>query len=109
MRYWEIYRFRAGCSGTSGAGRLLGFAVGLVVALFGVGIVSDTAGAVPRKVKRECKRDYKTLCPRYKVGTSRMRSCMRSKGRQLSWGCYEALRDHGYVRRGSSKSRRRRR
>ena len=56
------------------------------------------AYAVPRKLKRECKSDYKTFCPRYKVGTSRMRSCMRSNGRQLSWSCYQALKDHGYVK-----------
>jgi hypothetical protein len=60
-------------------------------------ITADNAEAVPRKVKRACKSDYKTLCPRYRAGTSKMRSCMRSNGSQLSWRCYEALRDHGYV------------
>lgn len=56
------------------------------------------AFAVPSKVKRECRADYKSFCPSYKVGTSTMRSCMRSNGRQLSWGCYQALKDHGYVK-----------
>lgn len=57
------------------------------------------AAAVPAKLKRECKSDYKTFCPKYKVGTSAMRSCMRSNGRQLSWGCYQTLKDFGYVKR----------
>lgn len=85
---------------------------GAAVAFMTVGFVADTANAVPRKVKRACKVDYKSLCPRYKIGTSRMRSCMRSKGRQLSWGCYQALKDAGYVRsrkRGRTRSSRRRR
>lgn len=68
------------------------------VAIVTVGTTVETAGAVPRKVKKMCRGDYKSLCPRYKVGTSRMRSCMRSKGRQLSWRCYQALKDAGYVR-----------
>ena len=79
----------------------------LVIAASMIGLVAmlETADAVPRRVKRECRGDYKSLCPHYKVGTSRMRSCMRSNGSQLSWGCYQALKDHGYIRRGS-KSRR---
>lgn len=74
--------------------------LGLAVAIMAVGFIAPSADAVPRKVKRACKGDYKSLCPRYRVGTSRMRSCMRSKGRQLSWDCYQALKDAGYVRRG---------
>ena len=68
------------------------------VALIALGALAGSAGAVPSKVKRECRSDYKTYCPNYKVGTSRMQSCMRSNGRQLSWGCYQALKDAGYVR-----------
>ncbi|MFY0610118.1 MAG: hypothetical protein JXQ99_01230 [Hyphomicrobiaceae bacterium] len=89
--------------------------LGLGIAIMAFGIAVESANAVPRKVKRECRGDYKSLCPRYKAGTSRMRSCMRSKGRQLSWGCYQALKDYGYVKsrrsgsRRGSRSRRRRR
>lgn len=61
--------------------------------------ITQAAEAVPRKLKRECRSDYKLLCPLYKIGTSKMRSCMRSNGRQLSWGCYQALKDYGYVKR----------
>ena len=84
-------------------------AFGLLLAVFAFGGLADSANAVPRKVKRECKRDYKTLCPRYKIGTSRMRSCMRANGSQLSWGCYQALKDYGYVRSGRRGRRGRRR
>jgi hypothetical protein len=61
-------------------------------------IAATPALAVPQKVKRECRDDYKTFCPSYKIGTAKMRSCMRANGRQLSWGCYESLRDAGYVK-----------
>ena len=61
-------------------------------------IAATPALAVPTKVKRECRSDYKSFCPAYKIGTAKMRSCMRANGRQLSWGCYEALRDAGYVK-----------
>ena len=79
--------------------------LGLGIAIMAFGFAVESANAVPRKVKRECRGDYKSLCPRYKAGTSRMRSCMRAKGRQLSWGCYQALKDYGYVksRRGTSR------
>jgi|GEM_PF-5732939 len=72
-------------------------------------VTSNQAEAVPRKVKRACKLDYKRLCPRYRSGTSRMRSCMRSHGGQLSWNCYQALKDYGYVRRSRGRKGRRRR
>ena len=73
------------------------------VAALGLAWGAPSAGAVPGKVKRACKIDYKSLCPHYRAGTSRMRSCMRAKGSQLSWNCYEALRDHGYVKKSSSR------
>jgi len=75
------------------------FAWSLLVATFVTVSVTQAAGAVPAKLKRECRSDYKTLCPSYKIGTSKMRSCMRSNGRQLSWGCYQTLKDYGYVKR----------
>ena len=61
-------------------------------------LAATPALAVPSKVKRECRDDYRSFCPAYKIGTAKMRSCMRANGRQLSWGCYEALRDAGYVK-----------
>jgi hypothetical protein len=81
---------------SSRAGRVT---VALMAGLIATAVLAPAASAVPSQVKRECRDDYKRFCPRYKVGTSRMRSCMRSNGSQLSWGCYQALKDHGYVRR----------
>ena len=78
-----------------------GFAgtIGLICGLGAIATPIDAMAAVTNKLKRECRTDYKSFCPAYKVGTSKMRSCMRSNGRQLSWGCYRALKDHGYVKR----------
>lgn len=73
-------------------------AIGLIFSFVAIGTPTDAIAAVSGKLKRECRADYKTFCPAYKVGTSSMRSCMRSNGRQLSWGCYQALKDHGYVK-----------
>lgn len=92
-----------------GIGLLSKSLMGLAAGIIGFIASMEAADAVPRRVKRECRNDYKTLCPRYKVGTKRMRSCMRSNGSQLSWGCYQALKDYGYVRRGRGGSRRGRR
>ena len=75
----------------------LASASGLIFSIVAVSITIDASAAVPAKLKRECRSDYKTFCPAYQVGTSQMRSCMRSNGRQLSWGCYQALKDYGYV------------
>ncbi|MEM7778142.1 MAG: hypothetical protein AAF732_21370 [Pseudomonadota bacterium] len=62
-------------------------------------IVSRTADAYPRIVRIYCKRDYKRLCPRYRVGSSRMRQCMRAKARYLSPVCQKAMIDSGLARR----------
>ena len=81
-------------------------AAGSLAAMLGTGfftvsaVVSpDPAAAVPRLVRIWCKSDYSRLCPRYKVGISRMRACMRSKQNYLSPVCKKALIDTGYARR----------
>lgn len=63
------------------------------------GLTATPAEAWPRKVRIYCKRDYKRFCPRYKVGSSRMRSCMRSYARNLSPICKKALIDSGIAAR----------
>lgn len=67
------------------------------------------AEAIPRAVRSACKSDYKRICPRYRVGSSKMRSCMRSNVGQISSRCYQKLLDYGYADRNRSRSRRRRR
>jgi len=105
MQNWKLYMQNGSVSLRSN-GLLSKCVLGLAATLIGLVAMLETADAVPRRVKRECRGDYKTLCPHYRVGTSRMRSCMRSNGSQLSWGCYQALKDHGYIRRGRKSSRR---
>jgi hypothetical protein len=78
---------------TSGAHATVG------VTTLGVSAALSPAEAYPRKVRRACKYDYKRMCPRYKVGTAKMRSCMRSKVGQLSPRCYDTLVRYGYGKR----------
>ncbi|MEO0729996.1 MAG: hypothetical protein AAFR23_05915 [Pseudomonadota bacterium] len=74
------------------------FAGGGVV-LVASGVTATPAEAWPRRVRIYCKRDYKRFCPRYKVASSRMRSCMRSNARNLSPVCKKALIDSGIAAR----------
>lgn len=67
------------------------------------------AEAYPRAVRKACKFDYKRICPRYRVGTAKMRACMRSNVGQISRRCYRKLLDHGYGSRKRARARRRRR
>ena len=71
------------------------------------------ADAVPRAVRRACKTDYKRICPHYRAGTAKMRSCMRANVGQISPRCYNKLVDYGYggsrAKRSRARSRSRRR
>lgn len=83
----------AACMSTSA------FSVSAVVYAVSAVVAPQPAAAVPRLVRTWCRRDYRRLCPRYKVGTARMRACMRSKRNSLSAVCKKALIDTGYARR----------
>lgn len=72
---------------------------------FAVDAYWSSAEAYPRKVRRACKNDYKRLCPRYGVGSAKMRSCMRSKVGQIAPRCYDTLVRYGYGRRGGGRRR----
>jgi len=54
-------------------------------------IGASPADAVPRSVKRACKYDYKRLCPKYRAGSPKMRSCMRNSIGGMSPRCYNRL------------------
>ena len=62
-------------------------------------VTAQPAEAWPRIVRIWCKRDYKRFCRRYKVGSSRMRACMRSHANNLSPVCKKALIDSGIAAR----------
>lgn len=55
------------------------------------------ARKVSDRVKVACSGDYSKFCQNYKVGGSKLRSCMRSNGKRLSRVCIEALVDAGEV------------
>ncbi len=85
---------------TSGAYATVG------VTTLGISAALSPAEAYPRKVRRACKYDYKRICPRYRAGTAKMRSCMRSNVGQLSPRCYNTLVRYGYGKRGRGRRRR---
>lgn len=94
--------------------RLIACAVALAgtatAASFSLGLATaQKAEAVPRRVRRACRRDYKRLCPRYRAGTARMRNCMYAHGSEISYRCYEALSDYGYIDGHKRRQRRGRR
>ncbi|MEM6495116.1 MAG: hypothetical protein AAF709_00170 [Pseudomonadota bacterium] len=67
------------------------------------------AVAVPRSVRKACKFDYKRLCPKYRIGSARMRSCMRNSVSGMSPRCYNRLVEfYGGKRKFRGKRRRRR-
>jgi len=98
----EAFRNRLSVMGKLAAAALMLSGISFAATITSGIFAAEPAQAVPRRVRNACRNDYKSLCPRYKIGTSQMRNCIRANGSQLSWGCYEALRDHGYVNRGSS-------
>ena len=63
-----------------------------------------TEAKISKKIKRACKSDYKKFCPRYKVGTKKMKQCISSNKNVISWRCYSTLKDAGYGR-GSNRRR----
>ena len=64
---------------------VLAGAAGLMLAM------AADAGAVSDKVKSACKNDYYKFCPQYSVGSTALRQCMRSAGKNISLVCRRAL------------------
>ena len=52
----------------------------------------------PQYVKSACKKDFKTFCPSYSIGSTALRQCIRSVVGQLSPRCIEALKRSGEKR-----------
>ena len=73
-------------------------------------IAASPADAVPRRVKKACKHDYKRLCPKYRPGSAKMRSCMRNSISGMSPRCYNRLVEYyGGKRKFRGRGKRRRR
>ena len=78
--------------------RTLARASAALIASCGVMIAaSGEAAAVSERVKQACKGDYFQFCPSYQVGTTALRQCMRSQGRNLSLACRRALAAEGEI------------
>ena len=96
----------------SGTSLLTKFGLMLAIATFAgstflIGVTP--ADAVPRSVRKACKFDYKRLCPKYRIGSARMRSCMRNSVGGMSPRCYNRLVEfYGGKRKFRGKRRRRR-
>lgn len=58
-----------------------------------------SAKKVSDRVKVACSGDYDRFCGAYKVGSTKLRQCMRSNGKRLSRVCVEALVDAGEISR----------
>ena len=71
----------------------------LCLALALVWAFPQRASAYPAAVRSACKYDYKRLCPRYEIGTAKMRNCMRASVSGIAPRCYESLIKHGYAER----------
>lgn len=69
-------------------------------------IGASDASAQSARVKNACSGDYHRFCPSYAVGSSQLRSCMRSAGKRLSHQCLEALVDEGEIDRSALRKRR---
>jgi len=93
----------ASASRRSGMLMLTAIAAGLWL-----GLPTNDAEArkVSDRVKVACSGDYDRFCSRYKVGSTKLRQCMRSNGKRLSRVCIEALVDAGEVSRRVLRKRR---
>ncbi len=74
---------------------------GLTVVLVSLAALvgADHANAYSRRVKTACKTDFYRFCPSYKIGSSKLRTCMRSAGGNISRRCIDALANAGEISR----------
>ena len=71
------------------------FAIALAAAL--TVTAAGQASAYSARVKSACKSDFYRFCPSYKVGSTKLRSCMRSAGGNISRRCVDALANAGEI------------
>ncbi len=55
------------------------------------------ASAYSDRVQNNCKGDYLTFCSAHAIGSTGMRQCMESNGKNLSPKCVSALVDSGQI------------
>lgn len=52
---------------------------------------ASSAFAVSQVVRQSCASDYAAYCSQYKVGTAKLRSCMKQHSHMLKAECIKAL------------------
>jgi hypothetical protein len=65
-------------------------------AIVGSALVTP-ASAYSDRVQNNCKGDYLTFCSSHAIGSTGMRQCMESNGKDLSPRCVSALVDAGQI------------
>lgn len=79
-------------------------ALAFVLAIGFTAVVAPVdARAVSQRVKNACGSDYSRFCSAYKVGSAKLRQCMRSNRRRLSKRCLRALVDAGQISRRAAR------
>ncbi len=69
-----------------------------VVALLAVDATRAAAQQTyPPEVEAQCRDDYFRHCSSYALGSTELRRCMESKGRNLAPNCQQALKDAGFT------------
>ena len=64
------------------------------VAILAAGTLALSAGsalAVSQAVRQACSSDYAAYCSQYKVGTAKLKSCMKEHSHMLKDECIKAL------------------
>jgi hypothetical protein len=73
------------------------FRVSAIAALAVLGSAATPASAYSDRVQNSCKGDYLTFCSAHAIGSTGMRQCMESNGKNLSPRCVSALVDAGQI------------
>lgn len=89
----------------SGRSFLLAPAVVAAVTAGILGAMAGEARAQSAKVRSACAGDYHRFCPAYAVGSTQLKSCMRTVGKRLSPACLDALVDSGEISRKDARRR----
>lgn len=62
-----------------------------ILAAVTLALSASSALAVSQAVRQACSSDYAAYCSNYKVGTAKLRSCMKQHSHMLNAECIKAL------------------
>lgn len=92
---------RSGHSGFRALRRVLTGAVTTTIVVFSLS--ASALEVYPPAVENQCRDDYFKYCSPYALGSTELRRCMETQGKQLSPNCRQALKDAGLVRTTSER------